>query len=741
MPQQRTQLETLTIGQQAALTTGASSWETVAVPGIDLPAITVADGPHGLRHQGSSTEHLGTLSADPATCFPPAVTLACSWDPALAERVGAAIGAEAAAAGVSIVLGPGINITRAVRCGRNFEYFSEDPLIAALMGAGWVQGLQAQGIGASLKHFAVNNQETDRLRISVRVDERALHEIYLRAFAHIVRTQQPWTVMCAYNAINGSFAAQNRWLLTQMLREQWGFAGVVMSDWGAVHDRVDSLRAGLDLQMPGPDRTASKEVERAVLAGDLDPRILFKSAGRIEGLVRRSVESLVPTAACDERAHHVLAQEVAESSIVLLENDGVLPLAREGGRIAVVGEFAQTPRFQGAGSSQIVPTRVEAALECLRSQAGARTVDFAAGYRLDGATDTELVKEAAATARDADVVLAFLGLPDDAESEGFDRSDIELPAVQLELLDLLLETGTPVVVVLSNGSVVRVSDWAPRVSALVEGWLLGQAGGAAIARVLFGRCDPGGRLAQTIPLRLPDTPEFLDFPGTEHEVHYSEGIFVGYRWYDSRELRVSYPFGHGLSYTTFEYRDARVTVDKGMLRVELEVLNTGHRDGTEVVQMYVGMPGSQVQRAVRELRGFRKIDVPAGEYERVDIEVPVRELAYFSSAAGNWRLEGGEYVVEVGASSRDIRWSGRVHIDGDAPVFPITLDSSAAQWLDDPTIGGETRKLLAGTALDPTGPMATLMAQNPMRDLLESDDVAVSESHLEQMASRARSAH
>lgn len=360
----------MTAAQQTALVTGASSWETVATPDADLPAITVADGSHGLRHQPMDSDHLGGLSANPATCFPPSVTLACSWDPALAERVGAAIGREARAAGVAVVLGPGINITRSVRCGRNFEYFSEDPLITARMGAGWVAGLQAQGIGASLKHFAANNQETGRLRISARIDDRALHEIYLRAFEHIVRTQQPWTVMCAYNAINGTFAAENRWLLTDTLRERRGFQGLVVSDWGAVHDRVEALHAGLDLQMPGPDPSAGERVGQALASGELADDVLARSAQRITDLVRRSQVAAEPDATYNAPDHHALAQRVAESSIVLLQNDGMLPLADTGGRVAVIGELARTPRYQGAGSSQIVPTRLDDAVSALQHDAG-----------------------------------------------------------------------------------------------------------------------------------------------------------------------------------------------------------------------------------------------------------------------------------------------------------------------------------------------------------------------------------
>jgi beta-glucosidase len=695
----------LSTEEKAALTSGTSFWESEGVDRVGIPSIYLTDGPHGVRKQREGGDHLGIGDSVPATCFPPAVALGSSWDAELLERVGQALGEEAKAENVGVLLGPGINIKRSPLCGRNFEYLSEDPILSGRLGAALVNGLQSQGVGASLKHFAANNQETDRLRVSADIDERPLREIYLRGFRHVVEHAQPWTVMCSYNRINGVYASENPWLLTSVLRDEWGFDGVVVSDWGAVNNRVEALVAGLDLEMPSSNGATDAQLVAAVADGTLSESVLDTAADRMIDLVQKVVDHQDANATYDVDEHHALAREVAGRSVVLLKNDGVLPLRAAAGRaIAVIGEFARTPRYQGAGSSQIVPTRLDNALDEIRALAGDTTVTFAAGYpsgdAAAAADAAALTAEAAAVARAADDVLVFLGLPAEDESEGFDRDHIELPAAQTELLEAVLAESERVTVVLSNGGVVRVSGWADRAEAIVEGWLLGQAGGGAVADVLFGVVNPSGRLAESIPLRLEDTPAFLNFPGEAGHVRYGEGLFVGYRDYDARDAAVSFPFGHGLSYTTFEFSGLSVSgtdagTDAGSdagIDVRLTVANTGDRDGRGVVQVYVSVPGSSVSRPVRELKGFANVAVAAGASEHVSIHIPNEDLAYYDITLSKWIVEGGDYEVWVGASSRDLRATATVSLDGDAGIPLLTAESTIGEWLNHP-IGGQ---ILAG---------------------------------------------
>ncbi|MCD2116694.1 MULTISPECIES: glycoside hydrolase family 3 C-terminal domain-containing protein [Rhodococcus] len=672
----------LTVEERASLTSGLDFWHTEPVARENIPSIMLTDGPHGVRKQTAEGDHLGLHSSVPATCFPPAVALGCSFDPELLERVGAALGAEARALQVGVLLGPGINIKRSPLCGRNFEYLSEDPLLSGVLGAALVHGMQSQGVGASLKHFAANNQETDRMRVSADVDPRPLREIYLRAFERVVRDAQPWTVMCSYNRINGVYSSRNPWLLTDVLRGEWGFEGLVVSDWGAVDDRVASLAAGLDLEMPSTGGRTDAEIVAAVRAGTVDESVLDTAAARVTELVQKAVAASDPGATFDADAHHALAREVAAQSIVLLRNENdLLPLATDA-NIAVIGELARTPRYQGAGSSRIEPTRLDNALDEIRSLSG-RDVPFAAGYALDGSDSAELVDEAVKRAADADIAVVFLGVPAELESEGFDRDDLELPQRQTALLDAVLTANPNVVVVLSNGGVVRLSGFADRVPAIVEGWLLGQAGGGAVADVLYGHANPSGRLAETVPIRLEDTPAHTNFPGEHGHVRYGEGLFVGYRSYDARRLDVSFPFGHGLSYTTFEYSDAAVESD-GDLTVHVTVTNTGGRAGAEVVQVYAGAPGSSVARAPRELKGFTKVRLDSGESQRVAVSIRRDDLAYWDTRVDSWVVEGGTYSIDIGASSRDIRQTLTVDMTGDAVRIPLTMESSLGELFQNP---------------------------------------------------------
>ncbi|MBW4720451.1 glycoside hydrolase family 3 C-terminal domain-containing protein [Saccharothrix obliqua] len=691
----------LTAAEQAALTSGADFWHTTAVGSAGIPAITLTDGPHGVRLAVTPGD---PLTGQPATCFPPAVTAASTWDPDLVRRMGEALGDEARAMGVSVLLGPAVNLKRSPLCGRNFEYFSEDPLLTAALGVAWVCGVQSRGVGASLKHFAANSQETDRMRVSSDVDERTLRELYLRAFACVVRKARPWTVMCSYNRLNGVHVAQHRWLLTEVLRGEWGFDGVVVSDWGAVVDRVASVAAGLDLTMPGPDAAGDRALVDAVRTGRLDQQVLTRSADRVRALVGRCAAHA--TAGYDVDAHHALAREIAARGIVLLKNDGVLPLGA--GSIAVLGEYARTPRYQGGGSSAITPTRLDDALSEITAATSAR-VAFAPGY--DSAEpDPALLAEAAELARTSDVALVFVGTP--AETEGVDRASLDLPVAHLELVQQVVAANPRTVVLLCNGGVVRTAPWDAAVPGLVECWLPGQAGGGAIADVLFGRVNPSGRLAETIPRRLVDHPSHLDFPGGDGHLRYGEGVHVGYRGFDAREQEVSYAFGFGLSYTTFAYGAATATADQHGIRVRVPVTNTGDRDGREVVQAYVSRPGSRVRRAPRELKAFANVPIAAGETAEVVLEIARDDLAHWDVRLSRWVVEGGPHHVAVGASSRDLRTTAVVEVDGDDVRVPLTGQSSLAEWFADPRGARVLGSALDGPAIDPA--LLTLAAAMPL---------------------------
>jgi beta-glucosidase len=695
-------LAELTMEEKASLCLGSDFWHTAPVERLGIPAIMVSDGPHGLRKQPEQGDHVGISDSVPATCFPTACALASSWDPELVRGVGEALGREARAQGVAVLLGPGINIKRSPLCGRNFEYFSEDPLLSGVLGAAMIDGVQRQGVGTSLKHYAANNQETDRLRVSADVDERTLREIYLAGFERAVTQARPWTVMCSYNKVNGVYASEHVWLLTTVLRDEWGFDGLVVSDWGAVHDRVAALAAGLDLEMPPNRGVSDAAIVTAVRSGQLDERILDTAVARVLQLVDRATANPEPPPLVDAATHHALARAAATECAVLLKNqDRLLPLRpATGDTIAVIGEFARTPRYQGAGSSQVNPTRVDIALDELRAGVpDGVEVAFAAGYGIDTSDhDEELAAEAVALARRAEVVVAFLGLPAAEESEGFDRTHMDLPANQTALLARLADANPNLAVVLANGSAVRLSDWDRHAKAVVECWLSGQAAGGATADLLLGAANPSGRLAETLPLRLEDAPSFLNFPGEAGHVRYGEGIFVGYRGYDKLDRQVSYPFGHGLSYTSFAYADLTTNVtgrqQDGDLAVEVacRITNTGDRRGKEVVQLYVGDPQTSVARPVRELKAFAKVDLDPGETTMVKFTLTARDLSYWSTRLNDWALEGGEFELAVGASSRDLRLTTTVDIA--APPLPIRLDGMATlqEWLAHPSGSALLRK-------------------------------------------------
>lgn len=700
-------LAELTLEEKASLLSGRGFWKTRNVDRLDIPSVMVSDGPHGLRKQEQGEEdHVGLGGSVPATCFPTASGLGSSWDVDLVRRVGEAIGDEARAQDLAVVLGPGINIKRDPRCGRNFEYLSEDPTLAGVLGAAMVDGIQSRGVGTSLKHYAVNNQETDRLRVSAEVDDRTLREIYFAGFERVVRDAQPWTVMCSYNRINGEWASQDRWLLTEVLRDDWGFDGLVVSDWGAVEDPTRAVAAGLDLEMPGTGGVSADRVVAAVEDGSLDGRAVDLAVTRLLTLLERSlpaVESDDPP--FDVDAHHDLAREVARSTAVLLANDGILPLAPAAGqRIALIGELARTPRFQGAGSSKVNPTRVTSILDALPEVLpDGVSLDFAPGYGVDDPTvdDAALRADAVQIAGSADVVVLVVGLPPSFESEGFDRDHLDLPPEQVALVEAVAETNPDVAIVLVNGGVVTTSGWADRGRALLEAWLGGQAAGGAIADLLVGRANPSGRLAETITLSLADTPAYLNFPGEDRVVRYGEGLFVGYRHHDAVGREVAFPFGHGLSYTTFEHRDLRVEVTnpatggssadpspgwRGPVRatVTVTVANTGAVAGSEVVQVYVGRPAPAGTRPVRELRAFAKVHLEPGAEETVTLDLHARDFAIWAPRMGDWVVEPGDATIWVGASSRDLRGEVTVDLPGMPPAPPLDRGSTLGEWHEHP---------------------------------------------------------
>jgi beta-glucosidase len=645
--------------EKAALTAGRDVWSLQGVGRLGVPSIVVADGPHGLRKQ-PRTDDLRVGGSLPATCFPTAAALAASWDPALVEEVGVALGEEARAAGVSVLLGPGADIKRSPACGRNFEYFSEDPLLSARLAAAWIRGVQRTGVGASLKHYAANNQERRRYSIDALVDERALREIYLASFEGAVVAGRPWTVMAAYNQVNGAHCTEHRGLLTGVLRGEWGFDGVVISDWGAVYDRVAAIAAGTDLQMPGFGGRGDQAVVRAVTNGRLSEATLDAAAARVLTLIARTRRARDGDAGYDVDAHHALARRAAAAGTVLLKNDGgLLPLSTDAD-LAVVGAFAEQPRYQGAGSSQVTPHRLDDALAAIvEAVGGADRLAFAPGYDRHGEdVDEAYLAEAREVARGRDAVVVFVGLPERYETEGLDRTHLRLPSSHDALVAAVTEVNPHVVVVLSNGAPVEM-PWDAAVPAIVEGYLGGQAGGGAVADVLFGRVEPGGRLAETFPLRWDDHP-VAALPAGTRQVEYRESVYVGYRYFDRAGVEVRYPFGHGLGYTTFAYSGLTLSADTVADGDDIEVTatvtvtNTGERAGVEVVQLYVHDAEANVFRPEQEIRAFAKVRLAPGEATTVDLVLDRRAFAYWDPGRG-WTVEPGRFEIRVGASSRDIR--------------------------------------------------------------------------------------
>ena len=691
----------MTLEEKAGLCSGSDFWHTKAVERLAVPAVMVSDGPHGLRKQEEGADHLGIHDSIKAVCFPAACATACSFDRALLYEMGSALGKECRAEGIAVLLGPAVNIKRSPLCGRNFEYFSEDPFLAGELACAFVQGVQGEGAGVSVKHFAANNQETRRMSVSSEVSERALREIYFPAFEKVVKDAKPATVMCSYNKINGVYASENEWLLTDVLRKEWGFGGFVVSDWYAVSDRVKGLKAGLDLEMPGGDEENDKKIVAAVRSGELPEEVLDEAVERILRVILPLHKERTPP--FDREKDHAKAVSIAEESAVLLKNEGALPLAL-GKDVLFVGEFAERPRFQGGGSSHINAWKAEGAL------AFADGVRYVRGFGVDGEGTQEECSEALAAAKEAKTVVVFAGLPDRYESEGYDRTHIKLPEAENALIDALCEAGKKVVVVLHNGSPVEM-PWIGKVNAVLEMYLAGEGAGEAAVRLLTGAANPSGKLAESFPLRLEDTPSYLNFPGDRERVRYAEDVFVGYRYHDSKREEVLFPFGHGLSYTTFEYSDLQLSSEEWRegerLKVTLTVTNTGKRAGKEIVELYISDQSGEAVRPVHELKGFEKVALQPGESKQVTFELGDRAFAFFDEKAHDWRVPNGKFVVEAGASSRDIRLTAEVSVHGRAAAFRVDGDTTVEQLFSHPAtravMQGLLKKFRPGSSDDKMG--------------------------------------
>ncbi len=656
-------LSDMTLQEKVSLLTGQDFWRLKGVERLKVPSLFVADGPHGLRKQVGDSDHLGLSQSVPATCFPTACATACSFDRDLLHQVGEAIGDEAREHEVAVVLGPGANIKRSPLCGRNFEYFSEDPRLSGELAASWIQGIESRGVGASLKHYAVNNQETRRMSIDAIVSMRAMREIYLNSFERAVKDGKPGTVMCSYNRINGTYASEDPWLLSTVLRDEWGYEGATITDWGACNEHVAGVAAGMDIEMPSLTRAHDEELLKAVQEGRVSEEIIDAAAGRVLRLIKRYSQDLPQTREYTPDQHHHLARRISRETMVLLKNDQqLLPLGGES-KVAFIGEFAQSPRYQGGGSSHINALRELGALEAARS---VQQVGYARGFDSGSdQADSALMAEAVKLARDSDVCVLFLGLPERYESEGWDRSHMDLPVNQLQLVDAVCDACKRVAVVLHVGAPVAL-PFKDKVQAILLGYLGGQAVGGAAVDLLFGAVSPSGKLAETWPLRLEDNPSYLDFPGDQTQVHYREDIYVGYRWYDKRRMPVSYPFGHGLSYTSFAYSDLRLSRDslpqgEGMT-VQVTVKNVGQREGKEIVQLYVENPQDGVPRPLKELRGFDKLALKPGESKTLSFELSPRDFSYWEDSIQDFHSPGGQYRVLIGASSADIRLSAQLTV-------------------------------------------------------------------------------
>lgn len=736
----------MTLEEKAGLCSGLDFWHLKGVERLGIPSIMVTDGPHGLRKQDTSADHLGLTNSVPATCFPSAVGLASSWNRELIRQVGVALGEECQAENVAVLLGPGANIKRSPLNGRNFEYFSEDPYLASEMAANHISGVQSQGVGTSLKHFAVNNQEHRRMSVDAVVDERTLREIYLAAFEGAVKQAQPWTIMSSYNRVNGTYVSENERLLTDILRNEWGFEGFVVSDWGAVNEQVDSLAAGMDLEMPSSNGIGEHKIVAAVREGRLSEAELDQAVLRILGIIQRAADNRRPDATYDKAAHHQLARQTAQESMVLLKNEGgLLPLSKTA-NVAVIGGFATKSRYQGSGSSHIVPTRLDQAYEEMSKLSSGQLV-YAQGYSMEhDQIDEALLAEAVEAARNAKTAVLFVGLPDRYESEGFDRQHLQLPDNHLKLIEEIAKVQPRTVVVLSNGAPIEM-PWLGKVQAVLEGYLGGQAFGSAVADLLYGDANPSGKLAETFPLALAHNPSHLNFPGEGDRVEYREGIFVGYRYYEAKQLPVLFPFGFGLSYTRFEYTGLRISQpriqDTETVEIEVQVKNIGDRAGKEIVQLYVADVHSQVIRPQKELKEFAKVELQPGEEKTVVFKLGKRAFAYYNTLLGDWHVESGEFLIRVGGASDRIACEESIYVESTVELpQSYTRNSTLGDLLGNPKTASLVQPLMttfqqegafSAESEDEShkGMMEAIFKYMPLRSLIAFSGGRVTEADIE----------
>lgn len=725
----------MTLEEKAGMCSGADFWQLKSVERLGIPSVKVTDGPHGLRAQDEQADHLGINESIKAVCFPTGCATASSFDRQLLKKIGKAIGQECQAKEISTILGPAMNIKRSPLCGRNFEYYSEDPLVASEMAAALTDGIQSQNVGVSMKHFLANNQEKRRMTNSSQVDERTLREIYLAAFEGAVKQAKPWTVMNSYNRINGTYVGESREYLTDILRGEWGFDGYVMSDWGAVNDRVEALKAGMDLEMPASSGINDALIVKAVRDGSLDENVVDQACERILNIIFKFTENRQPDAVFEYEKDHELAAEAESDCIVLLKNeDEILPLAKKQ-KVAFIGKYAETPRYQGGGSSHINSWKVESAVEAVKEIA---EVTFAGGFEDDvDEVNEELQNEAVRIAQEAEVAVIFAGLPDNFESEGYDRKHLNLPNCQNALIEKICNVQKNTIVVLHNGSPVTM-PWKDRVKGIVEAYLGGQAVGKAVVNILYGNVNPSGRLAETFPFRLEDTPCYLTYGKGVDEAVYSEGVFVGYRYYTSKKQEVLFPFGYGLSYTTFTYGnlklDKSAMTDQEALTVSVDVENTGNRAGKEVVQIYVAPGESETARPVKELRAFDKIELAPGEKKTVVFELDARAFAYWNTELHDWFVESGDYEIQVGKNVEEVLLSESVQVEGTKKIKKIyTLNTCMGELMRDEKAGAVFGQMMSGNQQakemaeanqeDPSGAvnaemMAAMMNDMPLRQLL-----------------------
>ncbi|MBF8436199.1 glycoside hydrolase family 3 C-terminal domain-containing protein [Halanaerobiaceae bacterium Z-7014] len=694
-------LEELTLKEKASMFSGGDFWQTETIERLSIPAIFLVDGPHGVRNV---VDRHHTDPAKKATCFPTAVNLAASWDLSLIEKVAEALAEESKCLGVDVLLGPGINMKRSPLGGRNFEYFSEDPFLTAELAIKFINTVQRKGIGTSLKHYIANNQEYKRFSIDAQIDERPLREIYLSAFEKIVKKANPWTIMAAYNQVNGDFATESSYLLKKILRNEWGYKNLVVSDWRAVHNRVEALKAGLDLEMPGSVPINDQKILDAVESGELIKEKVDQSIKRQLDLILKSQSTKKENIDLPIEKHHQLSKEIASETIVLLKNQGkLLPLTKERlddtKSMLVVGELAKKIRYQGIGSSQVNPTKLDTHYKALKDKFDKQLeVDYAEGYKSnDKLEENENLKQKAlSTAKNKDYVIVYAGLPDKVEAEGYDRENIKLPKEQNELIKELTEINSNVIVVLNNGSAVDLREWIDKVSAVIEAGLPGQAGALALADIISGEVNPSAKLTESYPLKLEDNPSYLNFPGNNGIVRYGEGIYIGYRYYDKKKMEVLFPFGYGLSYTEFAYRKAEVPnhLEEGEnLKIKVLIENTGLFKGKEIVQVYISQEKPRLDRPPKELKGFGKIELDPGEEGRLELELDYQELAYYHPEEG-WVVESDYYKLMIGASSRDIKITEKIWVESSTIIKGLTKKSPFIDWLNDPFGHKAVKKVL-----------------------------------------------